>query len=83
MSRVNYNTYPKSHNYITINYMSPKPTKRAKIRKYTHIPKQSSPAIAGSHESPNAPRPFPCHGPRNLREVEREYNDSVNGHPRA
>ena len=43
----------------------------------------TSQLIVGTLESPNAPRPFPCHGPRNLREVEREYNDSVNGHLRA
>ena len=34
-------------------------------------------------ESFSARRPFPYHGPRNLREGEREYNDSVNGHPSA
>ena len=36
-----------------------------------------------SVESSIARPPFPYHDPRILREGEREYNDSMNGHPSA
>ena len=65
-------------------YINPNPNPTKEIQATTRSPKTSLTSYAQrSHESPNAPRPFPCLDPRNLREVEREYNDSVNGHPRA
>ena len=50
MSRVNYNTYPKSHNYITINYMSPKPTKRQN-KGITPIPQNKPLQLPQGHVS--------------------------------
>ena len=75
---------PNIYNYIIIYYMNPKKPRELDKGTITHSPKTIPHQLCAEPlESPNAPRSSPCLGPQNMREVEREYNDSVNGHPRA
>ena len=75
---------PQYYNYNITKLHEPKTHKE--LHKGTTKPfsqNNTSQLYAGTHESPNAPRLSLYLDLRNLREVEREYNDSVNGHPRA
>ena len=81
---MSYLPMPKIYIYITTNYMDPKTQQRLNMGTITHSPKTIPHELcARTIESPNAPRSSPCLGPQNRRKVEREYNDSMNGHPRA